>query len=192
MSAWTAVVPVEPLALGSCDPLVAEAMVLSMLDLLRGSDAVASVLVVTGDLAVAGAARRRGMSVMAVRPMLSTDPLNDAARAGVRWAGSRRCGDAVVVVPVDLPHLTVPQLDVALEALAERPRAFVPHADGRGVTLVSTQSPSDFEPHYGPRAAREFSRAGHAPVVGLPLPVRGGEPAARPEPTRAPAPTPGR
>lgn len=173
MSGYTVIFPVKPWRLGKSRLAlearqrqeVARAFTLDVLDVLTSVDAIGHVLVVSDEGELRSEANRIGATVMSDRPLVSHDPLNDAIRAGARWAVVRRPGAPVVVVPSDLPALTAEALGAALAGAAELDRAFVPDAWSRGTTLLMSQDPTQLVPAYGAHSARRHAAAGYHQLV---------------------------
>lgn len=66
----------------------------------------------------------------------------------------------VAVLLPDIPAVTVAQLDRALAAGAEHPRAFVSDAEGVGTTLLMAQNGSALEPAFGERSCAAHAASG--------------------------------
>ncbi len=162
MNGWTAIVPVKPwalaksrLALPSAErEQMARAFTLDVLEVLISSESIRHVIIVSAEQELLEA-RGHGMTVLADRPLLSCDGLNDAVVAGGYWALSRRRESPVVVVPGDLPALNVESLEGALELLSPWEQAFVPDARGAGTTLLAASRPSALQPMYGVWSAKQ-------------------------------------
>lgn len=169
MSGYTAIFPVKPWRLGKSRLALdagprqelARAFALDVLDVLTSVDGVEHVLIVSEEGELRAEANRIGASVLSDRPLVSNDPLNDAIRAGARWAAVRRPTSPVVVVPSDLAALTADALASALEGASAFDRAFVPDAWSRGTTLLMAQDPTQLAPAYGPHSAKRHAAAGY-------------------------------
>lgn len=169
MSGYTVVFPVKPWRLGksrlALDDIsrqdLARAFALDVLDVLTSVDAIEHVLVVSDEGELRVEANRIGATVLNDRPLVSNDPLNDAIRAGARWAAMRRPDAPVVVVPSDLPALTAPTLAAVLADASAFDRAFVPDAWTRGTTLLTARDPVRLEPAFGAHSAPRHAAAGY-------------------------------
>lgn len=162
MNGFTVVLPVKPWGLAKSRleidhrtrAALARAFSLDVLDVVCASSLVDRIVVVTTETELAGLARRRGAAVAADRPVLSAGQLNAAVGLGRAWAMSHAAARPVVVVPADLPAMTVEVFDVALTGLARHDRAFVPDTPGEGTTLLSASRPVDLRALYGRGSAR--------------------------------------
>ncbi|RYJ07409.1 MAG: hypothetical protein EON52_01400 [Actinomycetales bacterium] len=172
---WSAVVPIRPWWLAP-DSLgdspeerirLARALALDTLDTLAGVESVHHTVVVTADREATFYARRLGMTVLADRPLLSLDPINEALRLGVRWVGARYPDAPVVVIPADLAGATAACIDAAIDVLDGYDDAFVPDALGLGTSMMTTRSPRSFTSTYGAGSAINHSRAGLRAVSGV-------------------------
>lgn len=172
---WSAVVPIRPWWLAP-DSLgdspeerirLARALALDTLDTLATVESVHHTVVVTADREATFYARRLGMTVLADRPLLSTDPINEAVGLGVRWIGARFPEAPVLVVPADLAAATPEYLDEAISTFAGCDDAFVPDARGQGTSIVTTRSPRTFASTFGNRSAMAHSKAGLRAVIGV-------------------------
>lgn len=56
----------------------------------------------------------------------------------------------LAVLPADLPSLKPAELDAALAAAADIPRAVVADRQGTGTTLLTAHDAAQLDPHYGP------------------------------------------
>ncbi|MBI5567833.1 MAG: 2-phospho-L-lactate guanylyltransferase [Chloroflexi bacterium] len=105
------------------------------LDKLAQVDRIAGTIVVSRDLTILELARQRS-NVIALAEAESG--LNLAITQGAQWALTHACG-ALLIVPVDLPLITVADLDAMLD-LATDPRCLViapdRHTDGTNLMLV--------------------------------------------------------
>lgn len=169
MSGFTVVYPVKPWRLGKSRLALdsrprqelARAFALDVLDVLREVEAVEHVLVVSDEGELRSAANRIGATVLSDRPLVSNDSLNDAIRAGARWAVVRRPLSPIVVVPSDLPALTPEALAGALASGSDGDRAFVPDAWSRGTTLLIAPDPVQLVPDFGGHSAQRHAAAGY-------------------------------
>jgi len=167
---WTAVVPVKVWRSaksrldipGDVREELARALTLDTLDVLASHPAVSQLVVVTADAEAAQEARSRGAVVLAEVP--STDPLNDAVRAGCAWVAAAGGDGPTVVVPADLAYLSADVLSSALAALADAGTAHVPDLDGTGTTLLAAPAASGIDPHYGVGSSDLHAAAGFKPL----------------------------
>ncbi|HSF27269.1 MAG TPA: 2-phospho-L-lactate guanylyltransferase [Actinomycetes bacterium] len=83
--------------------------------------------------------------------------LNPAITAGATLARTLAPCAHLAALPADLPALTGPTLDHALESAATHERAFLTDQAGIGTTLLTAAPGHALDPHYGPH-----SRARHA------------------------------
>lgn len=180
MSGYTVVYPVKPWRLGKSRLALdagprqelARAFALDVLDVLSAVDAVEHVLVVSDEGELRAEANRIGATALSDRALISNDSLNDAIRAGVRWAVARRPTSPTVVVPSDLPALTPEALAAALASGSAFERAFVPDAWSRGTTLLMVQDPTQLQPAYGDHSARRHAAAGYRELPDVDARVR--------------------
>ncbi|MET0520809.1 MAG: 2-phospho-L-lactate guanylyltransferase [Jiangellaceae bacterium] len=180
MTGQTVVVPVKPWGLAksrlrvppAVRELLARGFALDVLDVLVNAPGVDHLVVVTTQIEMRSVAQRHGATVLADRPMMSIDSLNAAVLQARSWLMARRPSSPVVVVPTDLPALTVPVLASALELLSEHDRAFVPDAAGIGTTLLAAAAAADLRPAYGMHSARRHTLEGSRPVPEVDVRVR--------------------
>jgi 2-phospho-L-lactate guanylyltransferase len=144
---------------------LARAFALDVVDVLHESPSIDLVVVVTSDGDVCAAVR--GCELV-------DDPgsgLNDAVAQGCARAmalGHSR----VIVVPSDLPCLTVDVLDHVLTMSSLTLHAFCPDAEGDGTSLVVSRDPSALVTSYGPGSAAAHAQAGLAALSVVPPEVR--------------------
>lgn len=170
---WTAVVPVKPwdLAKTRLDlPIglraaIAKSMAIDTLRTVGVSTLVDRMLLVSSRSEVCSLAGDFGAVAVSDRGLGSADPLNDALEKARAWARLYRPDAPIVVVPADLPALSVEVFDAALCELSGALRAFVPDADGEGTTLYAARRPDDLRVGYGPRSAARHIEQGAVPVV---------------------------
>lgn len=139
--------------------------------------AVARIVVVTSDPAVARAAarfprvevipeedtadgRRAGPVPRQDRPYL--DPLNAALRHG---AAALPPSFVVGALQADLPALRPAELDAAVGALAAG-RVYCADAAGEGTTLLLAAPGTPLDPRFGPGSAAAHQASGAAPIPG--------------------------
>lgn len=172
MNGQTVVVPVKPWGLAKSRLRVAPAVrerlargfALDVLEVLVNTPGVDHLVVVTTQIEMRSLAQRHGAMVLSDPSTMSTDGLNGAVLRARNWLIARRPSSPVVVVPSDLPSLTVPVLSSALELLSEHERAFIPDAAGIGTTLLSAAAADDLRPSYGRHSARRHTLDGSRPV----------------------------
>lgn len=144
---------------------LARAFALDVVDVLQESAHIDLVLVVTADDDVRAAVK--GCELV-------DDPgpgLNDAVAQGCTRAvalGHSR----VVVVPSDLPCLTVDTLANVLTLSSGHLHAYCPDAEGDGTSLVVSHDPSSLVTSYGPESAAAHRAAGLVPLIAVPPAVR--------------------
>lgn len=132
------------------------ALVLDTLAAALACPAVAGVLVVSSDEAVAAAAREVGAKIVPDPPGAG---LNAALAHGAAVAGH----GALAALLGDLPALRGGDLAAALTAATVR--GYAPDADGTGTTLLAAPPGVPLEPRFGPGSARAHARSG---AVALP------------------------
>jgi 2-phospho-L-lactate/phosphoenolpyruvate guanylyltransferase len=144
---------------------LARAFALDVIDVLTESPAIALVVVVTSDDDV-----RADLGDVEVIP--------DDGR-GLNAAVAQGCAHVlesgrshVVVVPSDLPCLTVPALAEVLKMSEGHPQAFCPDAEGDGTSLVVSREASSLVTSYGPGSAAAHRAAGLVPLLDAPPAVR--------------------
>jgi len=144
---------------------LARAFALDVIDVLTESPAIDLVVVVTSDDDV-----RADVGDVEVIP--------DDGR-GLNAAVAKGCAHVlesgrsqVVVVPSDLPCLTVPALAEVLKLSESHPHAFCPDAEGDGTSLVVSREASSLVTSYGPGSAAAHRAAGLVPLPEAPPAVR--------------------
>ena len=168
MRKWTAVIPVK--RLGSAKtrlrgavpadrhPELALAMVRDTAAAVVATPAVAGLVVVTDDRAVAAAVRELGARVV-------PDPargLNAAMRFGADDVAGLPAYRAVLTG--DLPALRPEQLDEALGRVTAR--SFVPDAAGTGTVLLAVPPHQPLDPRFGPLSAGAHAGSGATELTG--------------------------
>jgi 2-phospho-L-lactate/phosphoenolpyruvate guanylyltransferase len=144
---------------------LARAFALDVIDVLTESPAIDLVVVVTSDDDV-----RADVGEVEVIPD-DGQGLNAAVAQGcARVLESGR--SHVVVVPSDLPCLTVPALAEVLKLSESHPHAFCPDAEGDGTSLVVSREASSQVTSYGPGSAAAHRAAGLVPLLEAPPAVR--------------------
>ena len=97
--------------------------------------------------------------------------LNDAVAQGCAHALARGWS-RIVVVPSDLPCVTVPALDETLAMSEGHTHTYCPDAGGEGTSLVISNDPANLVTSYGPGSSSAHRSAGLVPLLGAPLEVR--------------------
>ena len=144
---------------------LARAFALDVVDVLQKSPSIDLVVVVTSDDDVRAAVG--GCDIV-------DDPgpgLNDAVAQGCAYALARG-HSRVVVVPSDLPCLTVPALAEVLRMSEGHLHAYCPDAEGDGTSLVVSHDPSSLATSYGPGSATAHEAAGLVPLLEAPPEAR--------------------
>lgn len=150
---WTAKSRLHPPA-GVARADLAHAIALDTISAAVASVPPSQLVVVTSDEHTATFVRDQG-GVVLPDP---DDGLNSAIRAGIGNIQRVLGPGPVAVLLGDIPTLRPQDLAVALSACAGHPRALVPDAAGTGTVLLTSWSPWDLDPRFGPGSAREHSR----------------------------------
>lgn len=172
MTAWTAIIPVKHWALAKLRLGVskehrfelARAFSLDVLRCVVDTPGIGQVIVVTTEPEFQARARISGAVILNDRPLLSSDPLNDAVRLGRSWALVNAPAGRTVVIPADLASLTTDALTETLGRMSEYETSFVPDGDGSGTTLLSAATPRLLRPVYGTDSAHRHIVAGIVPI----------------------------
>lgn len=152
---------------------LAQAFTLDVLETLRGTLSVASIVLVTSEPElISPLSRPAGVTVIEETSAFQPDPLNNAIQLGRGWAELHRARHGLLVVPSDLPALTSQALENALQHLSTFERAFVPDATGSGTTLLYARTPSILGPRYGSRSASRHRLDGCATATDVDPGVR--------------------
>ena len=108
----------------------------------------------------------------------SCEAVDDRGR-GLDDAVAQGCAHAVaggwsriVVVPSDLPCISVAALDEVLAMSEGHTHTYCPDADGDGSSLVISHDPATLVTSYGRGSASAHRSAGLVPLLGAPLEVR--------------------
>ncbi|WP_166873759.1 2-phospho-L-lactate guanylyltransferase [Salinibacterium sp. ZJ450] len=136
---------------------LAIAFALDAIDAVLAAGSVGRVIVVTSDVAVAGA-------LHGSRAEIVPDPgegLNAAIRSGLAVL---ELAHPAGVLLADLPALTAHDLDAALAVAATHPLAMVPDADGTGTTLSTALRADALVPRFGAGSRAVHEQAGHVPI----------------------------
>lgn len=144
---------------------MARAFALDVVDVLLESPNIDLVVVVTSDPGVSAEMDR--CTVVGDRGR----GLNDAVAQGRDHAVEQGCTD-VLVVPSDLPCLTVEALDEVLKLSAAHTHAFCADAEGDGTTIVVSSDPRAQVTSYGPASAAAHRSAGLEPLPTAPPAAR--------------------
>ncbi len=144
---------------------LARAFALDVIDVLKESPAIDLVVVVTSDDDV-----RADVGDVEAIPDEGRG-LNDAVAQGCAHLleGGRT---RVVVVPSDLPCLTVPVLAEVVRMSDGPIHAFCPDAEGDGTSLVVSRDASSLVTSYGPGSAAAHRADGLVPLPEAPLAAR--------------------
>jgi 2-phospho-L-lactate/phosphoenolpyruvate guanylyltransferase len=113
----------------------------------------AHLLVVTSDDLTAAFVREHGGIVVADHGK----GLNPAITQGIDFVQHVLGPGPTAVLLADIPTLRPQDLTTALLVCAAHPRALVPDASGSGTVLLSSLSPDDLHPRFGPNSARAHS-----------------------------------
>jgi 2-phospho-L-lactate guanylyltransferase len=145
--------------------LLARAFALDVIDVLKQSPVIDLVVVVTSDGDV-----RADVKDVEVIPD-DRRGLNDAVSRGCSHILARGRSRAVVV-PSDLPCLTVAALAEVLSMAESHTQAYCPDAEGDGTSLVVSEDPASLVTTYGPGSAAAHQAAGLVPLVESPPEAR--------------------
>jgi 2-phospho-L-lactate guanylyltransferase len=137
---------------------LALALVLDTLGAALACPAVAVVMVVSSDEAVAAAARELGAKVLPDTPAAG---LNPALAHGAAAAG----GGPLAALAGDLPALRPGDLAAALRAATIR--GYVPDAAGTGTTMLAAPAGTGLAPRFGPGSARAHRESGAVELTGV-------------------------
>lgn len=168
VAAWTVILPIKRLPLGksrlrgAADDDLVLAVATDTVVAAVAARGVTSVLVVTGDPAVAEACAAAGATVLPD----PDDGLNGAVRHGEAHAGLAGHRGALLA---DLPALRHTELAAALGAaadLAPPRRAFVADHTGTGTTLLAAPPGVALGPRFGGGSAAAHALSGAYPLTG--------------------------
>ncbi|BCP53013.1 2-phospho-L-lactate guanylyltransferase [Kaistia sp. 32K] len=125
---------------------LAKAMLRDVLDTLRRVETLAGILVVTDDAEVAAIAAGHGATVIG-------DPqepaFNAAVLHGMHWLDARQKAGALVV-PGDIPLVTVEEIEAVLDATRTSPVVIVPATRDGGTNMLAIAPPLLMPPTFGP------------------------------------------
>ena len=144
--------------------LLARAFALDVIDVLKESPAIDLIVVVTSD----GDVRA---DVKDVEVIPDGHGLNDAVSRGCSHVVAHGRSRAVVV-PSDLPCLTVAALDEVLSMAESHTQAYCPDAEGDGTSLVISRDPASLVTTYGPGSAAAHQAGGLVPLHDAPPEAR--------------------
>ena len=137
---------------------LAKAMLTDVLATLGRVEGLAGILVVTSDVEVAALATEHDAAVLADPPETG---FNEAVQHGMRWLDDRYHAGAVVV-PGDIPFVTVAELDAVLDATRASPVVIVPATRDGGTNLLAIAPPLLMPPAFGPDSFARHVAAAHA------------------------------
>jgi len=141
------------------------AFALDVVDVLQESPDVDLVVVVTADDVVRAAVD--GVEVVLDRGQSLDDAVSQGCAFIVERGRSR-----VLVVPSDLPCLTVAALSEVVTISDGHPHAFCPDAECDGTSIVVSRVASSLVTSYGPASAAAHRAAGLVPLTEAPLEAR--------------------
>jgi 2-phospho-L-lactate guanylyltransferase len=135
---------------------LAKAMLTDVLATLGRVEGLAGILVVTSDVEVAALATEHEAAVLADPPETG---FNEAVLHGMRWLDDRYHAGAVVV-PGDIPFVTVTEFEAVLAATRRSPVVVVPATRDGGTNMLAIAPPLLMPPAFGPDSfARHVSAA---------------------------------
>jgi 2-phospho-L-lactate guanylyltransferase len=144
---------------------LAGATLCDVLGTLARVDALAGILVVTNDVEAASIATGFGAVVI---PDLVEDGVNSAVQLGICWLHNKQKA-GVIVVPADVPFVTVNELMAVLAATRSSPVVIVPATRDGGTNILALLPPVLMPPAFGPDSfARHVAAAlsiGFAPKI---------------------------
>lgn len=163
--AWDVVIPLKALAsaksrleLGAARPRFALTMARDTLESVAACEAVARIIVVTGDTDIWLARSASGLAVL-------SDPgggLNQAVRTGVSAVQHRSVPGGIAVVTGDLPAARQSELDVAFGLANEHPLSFIADTVGTGTTAFFMRAGTLSLPRFGDQSRLEHLAMGAA------------------------------
>jgi len=137
---------------------LAKAMLSDVLGTLARVEGLAGILVVTSDVEVAALATEYEAAVLADPPETG---FNEAVRHGMHWLDDRYHAGAVVI-PGDIPFVTVAELDTVLAATRRSPVVVVPATRDGGTNMLAIAPPLLMPPAFGPDSFARHVAAAHA------------------------------
>ena len=138
---------------------------LDVVDVLQQSPDIDLVVVVTADDDVRAAVE--GVEVVPDRGQTLDDAVSQGCAHVLAGGGSR-----VVVVPSDLPCLTVAALADVVTLSEGHAHAYCPDAEGDGTSIIVSRDPAGLVTSYGPGSAAAHRAAGMTPLVEAPAVAR--------------------
>jgi len=121
------------------------AMFRDVLATLSRVEALGGILVVTSDDDAAATAAQSGAVVI---PDLVENGVNGAVQRGIDWLhANHKAG--MMVVPGDVPFITVPEIEAVLRATNTSPVVIVPATRDGGTNILAVAPPVLFPPAYG-------------------------------------------
>ncbi|MEV1128908.1 2-phospho-L-lactate guanylyltransferase [Agromyces sp. NPDC049794] len=164
---WVVVIPVKSPASGksrlvpgvtdAARAALARAFALDTIAAARAARSVDRVIVVGDDVDLSDGAE------FLLEPGADGSPAERGLLPAIRHGIAHARAEVPVAVAVllgDLPALTPDELDVALDAAARHPLAFVRDADGTGTTLATAAEGVALDPQFGPASAARHAAAG--------------------------------
>lgn len=137
--------------------MLAKAMLCDVFGTLKRVDGLDGILVVTSDPEAASLAAVFGAAVI---PDPAENGLNAAVRCGLRWLDAEHQTGAVIV-PGDIPLVTVAELDAVLQALRSSPVVVAPALRDGGTNILAMK-PLFLSPAFGPDSFARHLAAAHA------------------------------
>jgi 2-phospho-L-lactate guanylyltransferase len=144
---------------------LARAFALDVVEVLKESPDIARVLVVASDDDVRAA--MDGVDVVPDDGRSQDDAVSQGCEHAVAGGSA-----AVVVVPSDLPCLTVSALAEVVRMSAGHRHAYCPDSEGDGTTIVVSRDPSTLVTSYGPGSAAAHRASGLVPLPEAPVVAR--------------------
>ena len=160
MMSWTAVIPVKRLdtaksRLGATDdprrPELALAFALDVVDACLKAPSVKSVIVVTDDQEVIGAAP--GVTIC-------PEPRNGGLNRAI-VDGAALVGGPIVALAGDLPCLTPDALEYVLGLASKYPHSLLSDTQGSGTAMLLSTEARTLDPHFGIKSRSEHVQAGY-------------------------------
>ena len=134
---------------------LAQAMAIDTIHVVKAARGVARVIVVTTSPAMRTSPGLAAADVVLVQP---PGDLNDASSWATQHSVPARA--PVAALMADLPALTSPSLDAALDAAEFETATFVADRHGDGTTLLTALSSETFQPSFGTDSARRHVEQG--------------------------------
>lgn len=137
---------------------LARAMLSDVLGTLARVEGLAGILVVTSDVEVAALATEFEAAVLADPPETG---FNEAVLHGMHWLDDRYHAGAVVV-PGDIPFVTVAEFEAVLDATRRSPIVVVPATRDGGTNMLAVAPPLLMPPAFGTDSFARHVAAAHA------------------------------